>query len=288
MLAKVIATGADRAEALRRLDAALARHRRCSASAPTSAFLRALLADPDVARRAARHRAGRPPLDALAAAEVPDDVLAAAALDGCSTWSPTGAVVDPFDVPGGWRLGGPGAGAGWRLVRRPGSDAVRGRRGRPAGRARSTVGDGASRVRAVGAAATGDRPRRHASTASPARYRRARRRTATLLARARRRDLGACASRSRWTPRAAAPAGAGGPVTAPDARHRARRRGRRGRRTSPPVSRLVVVEAMKMEHVLTAPVDGVVARAARPRRAQQVAAGPAALLIVEPAGGAEP
>ena len=46
--------------------------------------------------------------------------------------------------------------------------------------------------------------------------------------------------------------------------------------------RLVVVEAMKMEHVLTAPVDGVV-RQLRARAGYTVARG-AVLLIVEGAG----
>ena len=49
MLAKVIAYGADRAEALRRLDAALAEHVVLGVGT-NIAFLRALLADPDGGR----------------------------------------------------------------------------------------------------------------------------------------------------------------------------------------------------------------------------------------------
>ncbi|WP_026424999.1 acetyl-CoA carboxylase biotin carboxylase subunit [Actinokineospora inagensis] len=105
MLAKVIARGADRAEALGRLSSAL------SATAVLGvgtniAFLRALLADEDV-------RAGRMDtqlverrLDELTRAEpVPDDVFAAAALDELLSLQPSGAVVDPWDVPNGWRIG---------------------------------------------------------------------------------------------------------------------------------------------------------------------------------------
>ena len=58
MLAKVIAHGPDRAAALQRLDAALAEVAVLGVTTNV-AFLRALLADPDVASGRARHRAGR-------------------------------------------------------------------------------------------------------------------------------------------------------------------------------------------------------------------------------------
>ncbi len=61
MLAKVIAHGADRAGARCAASTpALARHRAARASPPTSAFLRVLLADPDVRAGESRHRAARP------------------------------------------------------------------------------------------------------------------------------------------------------------------------------------------------------------------------------------
>ena len=60
MLAKVIAHGADRAEALARLDAALGRHRRARARHQRRVPARAARR-PRRARRAPRHRAGRPP-----------------------------------------------------------------------------------------------------------------------------------------------------------------------------------------------------------------------------------
>ncbi|RAY17257.1 acetyl/propionyl-CoA carboxylase subunit alpha [Actinomadura craniellae] len=104
MLAKVIARGPDRATALARLDRALAGYRLLGL-ATNVAFLRALLAHPDVA-------AGR--LDTglveraqgdLVTREVPDEVLAAAALErmlALETGDP-----DPWAIPDGWRLGGP-------------------------------------------------------------------------------------------------------------------------------------------------------------------------------------
>jgi acetyl-CoA/propionyl-CoA carboxylase biotin carboxyl carrier protein len=109
MLAKVIAWGEDRASALRRLSAALADTTVLGVTTNT-AFLRALLADPDV-------RAGR--LDTTLAERVatvladqaraagtpgtPPEVLAAGALARLLTR--TGS--DPWDIPDGWRAGGP-------------------------------------------------------------------------------------------------------------------------------------------------------------------------------------
>ena len=42
-------------------------------------------------------------------------VLAAAAAHTLAELEPTGAVVDPFDIPGGWRVGEP-AWTTWRMV----------------------------------------------------------------------------------------------------------------------------------------------------------------------------
>ncbi|HVK25011.1 MAG TPA: acetyl/propionyl/methylcrotonyl-CoA carboxylase subunit alpha [Actinokineospora sp.] len=105
MLAKVIVHGDDRAQALARLSDALA-DTAVLGLGTNIEFLRALLADEDV-------RAGRldtqlveRKLDELtAAAPVPDAVFAAAALDELITMQPTGAVIDPWSVPNGWRLG---------------------------------------------------------------------------------------------------------------------------------------------------------------------------------------
>jgi len=128
MLAKVIAWGEDRPTALRRLDAALART--VILGVPTNvSFLRTLLADPDVqsgrldtslAERVAA-RTGAPPEMELpdellipAALGVPADVLAAAALARLLARYPartpvptaTATVIDPWDIPDGWRIGG--------------------------------------------------------------------------------------------------------------------------------------------------------------------------------------
>ncbi|WP_433606626.1 acetyl/propionyl/methylcrotonyl-CoA carboxylase subunit alpha [Prescottella agglutinans] len=107
MLAKVIAHGDDRAEALRRLDRALADTAVLGVVTNVD-FLRFLLADEDV--RAGRLDTGL--LDRRVsdfhAPVVDDDVLiAAAAQHWLGLWrSGTGSGADPWDVPSGWRVGG--------------------------------------------------------------------------------------------------------------------------------------------------------------------------------------
>ncbi|HET6185656.1 MAG TPA: biotin carboxylase N-terminal domain-containing protein, partial [Trebonia sp.] len=105
MLAKIAAWGPDRATALRRLDAALADTAVLGVTT-NIAFLRTLLADPDV-------QAGR--LDTTLAERVadaaggisrpPDEVLAAAALARLVTLADK--ATDPWEIPDGWRVGGP-------------------------------------------------------------------------------------------------------------------------------------------------------------------------------------
>jgi acetyl-CoA/propionyl-CoA carboxylase biotin carboxyl carrier protein len=115
MLGKVAAWGPDRATALRRLDAALAGTAVLGVTT-NIVFLRDLLADPDV--QAGNLDTGL--AERIAASDVhpPDEVLAAAALARLLALEPerhsgyvgyedgTGAVVDPWDVPDGWRVGG--------------------------------------------------------------------------------------------------------------------------------------------------------------------------------------
>ena len=106
MLAKVTAWGADRDTALRRLDGALAGTTVLGVGT-NLAFLRALLTHPDVV--AGRLDTGliERHLRQLTAADVPDEVLAAAALAGLLTREPAGPVTDPWDIPDGWRPGEP-------------------------------------------------------------------------------------------------------------------------------------------------------------------------------------
>jgi acetyl-CoA/propionyl-CoA carboxylase biotin carboxyl carrier protein len=106
MLAKVAAWGPDRDTALRRLDAALAGTTVLGVGT-NLAFLRALLTHPDVV--AGRLDTGliERHLRQLTAANVPDEVLAAAALAGLLAREPAGPVIDPWDIPDGWRPGEP-------------------------------------------------------------------------------------------------------------------------------------------------------------------------------------
>src|SRR5207244_1184550 len=100
MLAKVAAWGPDRATALRRLDAAL-RETTILGVTTNVAFLRGLLADPDV--QAGRLDTGLIERLPGPVAPVPGDVLAAAAL----VLRPGGeatAVTDPWDIADGWRV----------------------------------------------------------------------------------------------------------------------------------------------------------------------------------------
>jgi acetyl-CoA/propionyl-CoA carboxylase biotin carboxyl carrier protein len=130
MLAKVIAWGADRPTALRRLDAALADT--VILGVPTNVgYLRTLLADPDVqagrldtglAERIADRPGGTAGIATASegAPSPPDEVLAAAALgrllmrdpgtrDPGAVGGPADAAtaVDPWEITDGWRIGGP-------------------------------------------------------------------------------------------------------------------------------------------------------------------------------------
>ncbi|SDX72580.1 acetyl-CoA/propionyl-CoA carboxylase, biotin carboxylase, biotin carboxyl carrier protein [Amycolatopsis xylanica] len=107
MLAKVIAWGPDRAAALHRLDLALADTALLGVGT-NIAFLRGLLNDEEV-------RAGRLDtelverrLSTVVTSEVPRDFFVAAAMDKLLALQPSGSIVDPWDIPDGWRLGGAG------------------------------------------------------------------------------------------------------------------------------------------------------------------------------------
>jgi acetyl-CoA/propionyl-CoA carboxylase biotin carboxyl carrier protein len=125
MLAKVIAWGVDRPAALSRLDRALGSYTLLGVQT-NLAFLRSLLADPDVqagrldtglAERRGTGPAGTGPAGVAA----PAQVLAAAALEGTLALE----VPDPgpWEIPDGWRLGGPAWTTGGSPVMTSGSAA---------------------------------------------------------------------------------------------------------------------------------------------------------------------
>jgi acetyl-CoA/propionyl-CoA carboxylase biotin carboxyl carrier protein len=275
MLAKIIAHGPDRPAAIRRLDGALAAM--VTLGVVTNvAFLRALLADPDV--RAGRldtglieRRAG-----GVVGTEVPADVLAAAGLARLLELEPSAEVVDPFDLPGGWRLGEP-AWVSWRL-RRPGGDAVDVRvRGR-ACQAEVAVGDGPPRPGTAGWDAGGGVL--VTLDGQTSRYAYAEDGEVVWLGR-----HGAAWSfreLERLQAQRHALVAGGGPLVAPmpgtvTVVHVGEGETVRAGQT------LLVVEAMKMEHPITAPVDGTVTTL-HVRPGQQVGM-EQALAVVEAAAG---
>ncbi|MGH3995555.1 MAG: acetyl-CoA carboxylase biotin carboxyl carrier protein subunit, partial [Pseudonocardiaceae bacterium] len=233
-------------------------------------FLRALLADAGV--RAGRLDTGlvERRVDSWVAEQLPDDVPAAAGLLALLALEPTGPVVDPFELPGGWRVGEP-AWTRWRMLA---TDLVEVRaRGRAAA-AEVAVGDGSP----VSASAwwdggdlvvTVDGITRH--------YTWARDGAVMWLGR----DGHSWALRELDSARRAGSDVAGaGPVLAPMPGTVTVVDVAEGQQVTAG-ARLLVVEAMKMEHVLTAPIDGVV-------RELQVRPGgtverDAVLAVIEPA-----
>ncbi|GAA5044291.1 acetyl-CoA carboxylase biotin carboxylase subunit [Streptomyces similanensis] len=108
MLAKVIAYGPDRATALRKLRAALARTVTLGVQT-NAAFLRALLAHPAVVAGELDTGLVERVVDELISADVPEEVYEAAAavrLDALRPKADGAGWTDPFSVPSGWRLGG--------------------------------------------------------------------------------------------------------------------------------------------------------------------------------------
>ncbi|MEZ5115389.1 MAG: acetyl/propionyl/methylcrotonyl-CoA carboxylase subunit alpha [Candidatus Nanopelagicales bacterium] len=249
MLAKVVAWGPDRATALHRLDGALAHT--VLLGVPTNlAFLRAMVADPEVRSGVLDTGLVERRTEDWTATTVPEHALAAAGLERLLALTPAGPVVDPWDVPSGWRPGAP-AWATWR-IRAAGADpvdvSVRG----TATSAEVRVGDGPvhpASVRSDGTdllVAVGADARRYSWA-----------RSGDTLWLAHGGAAWALAEEDRLAAVRAEHAGGGGPVRSP----------------MPGVviavavdvgsevavgDPLVTVEAMKMEHTLRAPVDGVV------------------------------
>ncbi|GAA1839372.1 acetyl-CoA carboxylase biotin carboxylase subunit [Pseudonocardia ailaonensis] len=268
MLAKVIAHGADRDEAIRRLDAALGRTVLLGLGSNIG-FLRALLADPDVrAGNLDTGLVGRK-LDELTAQDLPSDVLGAATGVALLDLEPAGDLVDPFDIPGGWRLGEDA----WttRTLVVSGHDPVEVRTRGRAANAELLIGE--ERVR-TSTAVSGTVS--HSQGGTTRGYATARAQDGTLWIA---RDGQAWAVREQEALDASAQAdGAGGPVLSPMPGTVTVVEVTEGQQVTAG-QRLVVVEAMKMEHVLTAPVDGTV-RELRARSGGTVAKD-AVLLIVE-------
>lgn len=106
MLSKVIAYGPDRATALRKLRAALAGT--VTLGVPTNAgFLRRLLAHPAVVAGELDTGLVEREADGLVPGEVPEEVYEAAAAVRRAALTPSGSGwTDPFAQPTGWRLGG--------------------------------------------------------------------------------------------------------------------------------------------------------------------------------------
>ena len=259
MLAKVIAHGPDRQTALRRLDGALASMAVLGVTT-NIAFLRTLLSHPDVAAgwldTGLAERAV-PAAPASPAGGIPEDVLAAAALAHLLLREPPAGPRSPWDIPDGWRVGGPA----WTTVRLTSGtgDPVPVRiRGRAGATAEVSVGDGdpvAAHAEFQGGTlvvSCQGRTRRYvyAHTGTETGHG-----TAWLG-----RD-GHTWALAEEEPVAGGPAGAGGgdgvvrsPMPGTVLAVKAAT-GERVRAGQP----LLIVEAMKMEHTISAPADGVVA-----------------------------
>ncbi|GAA2819095.1 acetyl-CoA carboxylase biotin carboxylase subunit [Saccharopolyspora taberi] len=245
MLAKVIAWAPTRSDALRRLDAALGETAVLGLHT-NIAFLRSLVVHPEVVAGRLDTGLVERELETLVASGsgTPEEVHVAAALDRLIADEPAGPVVDPWDVPGGWRLGAP-APAVWRFedveVR------IRGRADNAEVEVGGVVGPARAELRGDLLTVTYQGATR--------RYRVARADGVTWLA----------AGGHAWAlhehrllaDRDGAAGGSDGAVTSPMpgtvlvAEVSPGQQVRSGQT-------LFVVEAMKMEHTITAPVDGVV------------------------------
>jgi len=272
MLAKVVAWGADRAAALAGLDRALASYDLLGVGTNVT-FLRALLAHPDVVAGRLDTGLVERELDGLTSGGTPDDVLAAAALDERLGQEPGGPVVDRWDVPDGWRVGGPA----WHTlhVTPAGGEAVPVRvRGR-ASAAEVAVGD-AEPVPATArrdgdhlSVTYGGRTRRYLRARDGDRLWLGRDGRAWALAEAEPVD----AARSRTG------AAAGGVARSPMPGTVIAVKVAVGDEVAAGQP-LAVIEAMKMEHTVTAPIDGVLTDV--PVRAGTTVALDATVAVVEP------
>ncbi|NVI92042.1 acetyl/propionyl/methylcrotonyl-CoA carboxylase subunit alpha [Actinomadura sp. BRA 177] len=267
MLAKVIVHGSDRAEALHRLDRALASY--TLLGVPTNvAFLRALLQHPSVVSGDLDTGLVERALEDLTSGDsVPPEVFAAAALERMRALE---SGDDPWDIPDGWRPGAH-AWAPW-IITPSGGDPVEVRVQGRAASARVAIGDGEPVTASLSSPFTlayGGRTTSFEAVRDGGTLWLGRNGHAWALSEHVRAEGGA----------ASATAGDGvlrspmpGTVLAVKAAE-----GDRVDAGQP----LVVVEAMKMEHTVTAPLAGVVAKL--PVRAGAQVALDAVLAVIEEA-----
>ncbi|MFF0517963.1 acetyl/propionyl/methylcrotonyl-CoA carboxylase subunit alpha [Actinomadura nitritigenes] len=267
MLAKVIVHGGDRTEALHRLDRALAGY--TLLGVPTNvAFLRALLKHPSVASGDLDTGLVERALDELTSdGGAPPEVLAAAALDRMLALEPADG--DPWAIPDGWR---PGAHA-WTpwIITPSGGEPVEVRVQGRAAAARVAVGDGEP----VDASLTGSTLTYGGRTVS---FTAARDGRTLWLGRGGR--AWALAEHVKAEGGAAADASGDGVLRSPMPGTVLAVKVGEGDRVDEGQP-LVVVEAMKMEHTVTAPRAGVVAQL--PARAGAQVALDAVLAVIEEA-----
>ncbi|RSM58711.1 acetyl/propionyl/methylcrotonyl-CoA carboxylase subunit alpha [Kibdelosporangium aridum] len=240
MLAKIIVSDQTREAALTKLSAALA-DTAVLGVGTNIAYLRDLLADPDVV-------AGR--LDTQLVSRrsaftqsTPDHVFAVAAMDELLTLQPVGPVVDPWDIPSGWRVGG----AAGFSVRLDSGD----RQVTVCVRDSSVSVDGGAFVPA--SASVDGSVLRLTFDGRTHRYRRAK--SGSVLWLAFEGFTWAIAEHSLLEESAVSGA-EGGPITSPMPGTVLVVKAAVGDRVAAGTP-LLVVEAMKMEHTIAAPVDGV-------------------------------
>lgn len=271
MLAKVIVHGADRAEALHRLDRALASY--TLLGVPTNvAFLRALLGHPSVVSGDLDTGLVERALDDLTSGDaVPPEVLAAAALERMRALEsgPDGGG-DPWDIPDGWRPGAH-AWAPW-IITPSGGDPVEVRVQGRAASARVAIGGGEP----VAAALTGPFVLTYGGRTTS--FAAARDGGTLWLGRGGR--AWALSEHVRAEGGAASAAAGDGVLRSPMPGTVLAVKAAEGDLVEAGQP-LVVVEAMKMEHTVTAPLAGVVAQL--PVRAGAQVALDAVLAVIEEA-----
>ncbi|GAA0505706.1 acetyl/propionyl-CoA carboxylase subuit alpha [Saccharopolyspora subtropica] len=266
MLAKVITWAPDRAGAVHRLAAALA-DTAVLGLQTNVAFLRALLRHDDVLAGRLDTGLVERELDALVADSntTPEEVYVAAALERLLAAEPNGPVVDPWDVPSGWRLG-EHAWSTWRFAGADGEVHVRVRgRARDAEVSVGTPTGGTDETHRAAAEMHGDvltltyRDHTHhyrCAHVDGTTWLAAEGRTWALAEHQLLADRGAAAGRSDGLVTSPMP----GTVLVSDVV--AGQEVQLGQR-------LFVIEAMKMEHTVTAPIAGVVTEV-HARRGQSV------------------